>query len=287
MAIIKNGFTRGRIGNTTYSERNGVQIVKGLSEKPKYNKTTGTIYSSTVFGKASNLANYFRISMYDVYNELHDGAMSVRLTGLVNQSFRPVLDETNLNFNFEPNTFKRLIGFEFNIKSPLQNYLFAQPLVEYTSDNLVKVSIPQMISPTDFIFPQGISKCKIVLTCGLFDLENGFYTQAQSQLFDIGKSYPQTIIPEKSATFHTQPGCLSMIGISLQYYKTTFAGDVITNSKQFNPGAILSAQITDGMIDRSVTKKWNEMDFKVGRQLMLPPPAPVQLLLGSPDNTAA
>ncbi|MEJ7557056.1 MAG: hypothetical protein WKF66_02030 [Pedobacter sp.] len=286
MAIIKNGFTRGTIGHTSYSERNGVQIVKGLSEKPKYNKTTGTINSSTVFGKASTLANYFRISMYDVYNGLHDGGMSVRLTGLVNQCFRPALDETNLNFNFKPNTFERLIGFNFNIISPFEKYMFSQPLVEYTSDNRVHISIAEMNLPRDFIFPSMISKCKIVLTCGLFDLENGFYTDQQSQLFDIGKNNPTTIIPEKSAAFHTQPGCLCMMGISLQYYKTTFAGDIITNNKQFNPSAILSAQITDGMVDRSVTKKWNKMDFKVGRQLTLPPPAPAQLLLGSPNYTA-
>jgi hypothetical protein len=48
MAIIKNGFTRGTIGNSTYSEHNGRQVVKGLSNKKTYKKTKATIDCSTV-----------------------------------------------------------------------------------------------------------------------------------------------------------------------------------------------------------------------------------------------
>jgi len=287
MAIIKNGFTRGKIYNVTYSVRNGVQISKGLSRKPKYDKSAATIDSATVFGKASNLGFYFRLSMYDAYNDFHDSAMSTRLTGLIVESFKPVLDETNLNFIFKQNSFKRLEGFEFNVKSPIQNYLFAQFMVDYSANNLVKITIPEMKSPKEFVFPSEIAKCKLVVTFGLFDLENGLYNQTESHLFDIQRTYPTTLIPSQETTFSTQPGCLCIIAISLQFYKTTFAGDVILNNKQFNPSAILSAHITDGPVDTDTRERWDEMDFKTGRQLLLPPPTPVQLLSGSPDNTAA
>jgi len=285
MARIKKGFTYGRIGNLTYSVRNGVQIVKSITKKPKCKKTVPMKDSSTVFGKASNLGFYFRLSMSAAYNDFHDSSMSSRLTGLIVESFKPTLDETNQNFIFKQNSFKRLEGFEFNIKSPLQNYLFAQIMVDYTVENQVKVSIPEMKSPQEFVFPKDLQQCKFVVSQGLFDLENGFASEPKSQLFDIQKEYPKTIIPAQEFVFETKPGCLCMIAISLQFYKPSFAGDLFINTKQFNPSAILSAQFADGPVDITSRTNWDPMDFKVGRQRMLPPPI-IQLLLGSPNTTA-
>jgi hypothetical protein len=287
MAIIKNGFTRGRIANITYSEHNGVQIAKALSKKSKYNKTVGTIDSSTVFGKASSLASYFRESLGDTFNNFHDGGMPSRLTGVVNDCFRPALDETNLNFKFQQDTFKRLIGFEFNTKSRLENQLFVQPMVDYTLNDRVHIQLPEMKTSKDIVFPKDIRNCKIVLTCALFDLEYGHYKEPESVSFNVEKTGNKIIFPVQYATFTTQPGCLCIIGISLKFYKTTFVGDAYINNKQFNPSAILSTKIPPGTVNMFVTETWSEMQFKVGRQLMLSSPPPVQLLLGSPNNTAA
>ena len=286
MAIIKNGFTRGTIGNSTYSEHNGRQVVKGLSNKKKYKKTVATIDCSTVFGKASNLACYFRESLGDTYTNFHDGGMSSRLTGVVTDCLRPALDETNLNFNFQQESFKRLIGFEFNIKSPLENQYHVQPTVDYTINNRVHIQVPEMKTLKDLIFPKMIWKCKIVLTCALFDLEYGYYKNAESVSFNVEKAGEKVIFPVQYATFTTQPGCLCIIGISLKFYKESFLGDTYINNKLFNPCAILSTKITPGIVNKSVTETWDQMQFKVGRQSMSPSPPPVQLLLGSPNYTA-
>lgn len=286
MAIIKNGFTRGRIANLTYSENNGRQVVKERSKKKKYKKTKATIDCSSVFGKASNLASYFRESLGDTYSDFHDGGMSARLNGIVNGCIRPALDETNLNFNFQKESFKRLIGFEFNIKSPLENQYHVQPTVDYTLNNRVHIQLPEMKTLKDLVFPKEIWNCKIVLTCALFDLENGYYKDAESVSFDVEKTGQKIIFPVQYATFTTQPGCLCIIGISLKFYKESFLGDTYINNKLFNPCAILSTKITPGIINRSVTETWEEMQFKVGRRLMLESPPKVQLLLGSPNYTA-
>lgn len=279
MATVKNGFKRGRVSDVTYSERDGVQIVKGFSKKPKYDKSIASIESSTVFGKASNLASYFRDSMTPIHNELNDGGMSVRLTGVVVTCLRPELDDTNLNFNFKDSSFRRLIGFEFNIKSPFQNYFFAQPVIDYTVENQVEIKIPEMKIPKDLVFPAGVHNCKLVLTCGLFDLENGALDEPNSVMFDIENTFKATKIPAMVATFETRPGCLCMIGISLQFYKRTFAGEFIINNKEFNPGAILSTQIIVGVADPSNKDTWYEMQFKSGRKLSptLPAVAPKEL----------
>ncbi|RZL12039.1 MAG: hypothetical protein EOO89_20115 [Pedobacter sp.] len=286
MAIIKNGFTRGRIAHLTYSEHNGVQVVKERSKKETYKKTVATIDCSTVFGKASNLARYFRESLGDTYTNFHDSGMSSRLTGIVTDCIRPALDETNLNFNFQQESFKRLIGFEFNIKSPLENQYHVQPTVDYTLNNRVHIQLPEMKTLKDIIFPKEVWKCTIVLTCALFDLENGYYKDAESVSFNVEKTGEKVIFPVQYATFTTQPGCLCIIGISLKFYKESFLGAVYINNKLFNPCAILSTKIIPGIIIESVTQTWEQMQFKAGRQLTPSPPPTVQLLLGSPNYTA-
>jgi hypothetical protein len=180
-----------------------------------------------------------------------------------------------------------LIGFEFNINSRTENQFFVQPRVDYTLNNRVHIYLPEMKSSKEIVFPKDIRNCKIVLTCALFDLEYGYYKEPESVSFNVEKTGNKIIFPVQYATFTTQPGCLCIIGISLKFYKTTFVGDAYINNKQFNPGAILSTKITPGIVNKFVTETWPEMQFKVGRQLMLPPPAPAQLLLGSPDDTAA
>jgi hypothetical protein len=283
MAIIKNGFTRGKISNVIYSVRNGVQNAKGVSQKKKYNKTKGTIDSSTVFGKASTLGLYIRMSMYDAFNDFHDSGMSTRLTGRIVESFKPILDEAKLYPIFTQTSFKRLEGFEFNINSPIQNFLFAELMVDYSANNLVKVTIPEMKSPKEFVFPENMRKCKFVVSCGLLDLENGFLKETESQLFDIQQELPTMTIPAHEFTFPTEPGCLCLIAVSLQFYKTTFAGNIIINNKQFNPSAILSAYITDGTVTIGERTYWDKMTFMVKRSTMSLTQPSAQLILGSPE----
>lgn len=124
------------------------------------------------------------------------------------------------------------------------------------------------------------------MTCALFDLEYGYYKNAESVSFDVEKAGKKVIFPVQYATFTTQPGCLCIIGISLKFYKESFLGDTYINNKLFNPCAILSTIITPGIVNEYVTETWEQMKFKVGRQLMPPSPLPVQLLLGSPNYTS-
>jgi hypothetical protein len=283
MAIIKNGFTRGPISNNIYSEHNGVQYVKGRSNKKKYKKSPATIDSATVFGKASRLSFELRQGIIETYNNMHDRTMSTRFTGAVVDSFQIALDETKLNFNFEQNSFRKLIGFEFNTNSPLSKQLFIQPVVTYKKNDRVSISLPEITDIKNLAFPKDILNCKIVLTCGLFDLENGFKNEVNSKSFDIKRTKPGEILMEKKqVSFVTQPGCLCLIGIAVKFYNETFVGDTHINSKQFNPCAILSTQITSGTIDTNVTSKWIEMSFKVGKE-----PLPTELPLPLPDDTAA
>jgi hypothetical protein len=73
------------------------------------------------------------------------------------------------------------------------------------------------------------------------------------------------MVPSQSVQFEVVPGCLCVIGISLQIVESTFAGDSIINNKDFNPAAILNAFIAEGKSpEPEVTKYWQEFEFKIG-----------------------
>ena len=209
------------------------------------------------------------------------------MTGNTVLALRSALDETKTGFNLKQNTFSRLQGLDFNIKSSFKNYFFAHPLVDYAENNLVHIYIPEMNLQTEVVFPQDSRKCKILITCSQFDLEYGHHNDTDFREFMIEKTHQNTLSEPKFATFKTEPGCLCIIGISLQYYQKGYLLETVMNNKKFNPATILSAYITNGIVNKFAMKKWYKMTFKTGRQLMLPPPVPVQLLLESPNDTAA
>jgi hypothetical protein len=47
--------------------------------------------------------------------------------------------------------------------------------------------------------------------------------------------------------------------IALHFYKESFVGEVMTNSKDFNPVAIASAHITEGVHVLPVNGNWSKM----------------------------
>ena len=287
MAVSDGKFLRGKVAHFTYRVVNGQQVVSGRSPKKKFAKTVPSKKSSTVFGQASGLASYFRHGTIWLYEKSNDGGMVNRMTRKTVYAIRSALDSDKKSFSFKQNSFKRLEGLNFNIKSPFENYLLTQPLVDYTMDNKVHICLPAMNIGEEMIFPLDSKKCKVFITVAQFDLEYGHYNHTEFTDFVIENNSSSRVSEAKFATFTTEPGCLCIIGMSLQYHRKVYMLETIMNNKQFNPAAIISAHITSGIVNKFAMKKWTKMPFKTGRQLLLPPPAPTQLLLGSANNTAA
>lgn len=272
MAIYDGKFIRGIVGKGIFRELNGQQIVQGRTEKPRINRTKATEKASEIFGVASNFSGYIRDNFESVIRGRYDTHMCTRLSSEVLQCFRAAAIPKSELFDFVPTSFNRLIGFEFNLKSPLKDIFFAQPLVGI-HDSQMQVVIPEMDLNEDIKFPRRAKKCKLILGHVLYDLTNGYYSDAEYAILDIAYDKENPISPVYSTIFNLQPGCFSVLSITIQFIEKTFIGDNFINNKDFNPVAILSSHILEGKADKSATEKWQEMDFKNSQVLELPPPA--------------
>ncbi|MGY4383438.1 hypothetical protein ACVWYN_000457 [Pedobacter sp. UYP24] len=261
MAKYDGKFIRGIVGKGIFRELNGQQIIQGRTEKPKINRTKATEKAATIFGVASNFSSYIRDNFNSVIRDRYDTHMCTRLSSQVLQCFRAAARPDSELFDFTPTSFNRLIGFEFNLKSQLKDIFFAQPMV-HIHENQMQVVIPEMNLNEDLKFPRRAKKCKLVLGHVQFDLTNGFFNETEYAILDIENNKENPIFPLHSTIFNLQPGCYSVLTVTVQFIETTFFGDNFINDKSFNPVAILSSYIIDGTLDKSVTEKWHEMSFK-------------------------
>jgi len=261
MGKFDGKYLRGAVGDVIFKKVRGQQIVQGKSKKKKTDQSAETKKAATVFGRASNLAAYIRAAL-DASIRFYDGTMISRLTGEVNQIAHSSLNPESQTFDFTSAAFSRLNGFEFNATSPVRNQLFVQPQVSII-DNLLQIDLPEMQIPKDLKFHENGSYGVLGFQVVLFDLQHGKYNKSQEiQITEIKYKYEPEVVPAKQFSFQTEPGCLCIISIAIQYYEKTFAGNSVVNSKSFNPSAILKAFLADGVADPSVSKNWQPMDFK-------------------------
>ncbi|MES2829167.1 MAG: hypothetical protein V4687_13470 [Bacteroidota bacterium] len=140
----------------------------------------------------------------------------------------------------------------------------------------MQVVIPEMILKEDLKFPIRTKKCKLILSHAAYDLTNGFYNDTENVVIDIVYNDQDPKFPAFSTIFDLHPGCFSVVSISVQFIETTFIGDNFINDKDFNPVAILSCYIVDGIADKSITENWHEMNFKNYQMPQLLPPAAIE-----------
>jgi hypothetical protein len=259
MAKRVGKFLKGLVGGTVLKEYRGKQL---LIIKPHFNPdhlTEGTKKAAKTFGSASIVAYWIRTALRAVITKFHDGTMNYRLNTAVLNCLNAAQDQESRSFQFDPESFNGLRGFEFNVGSPLKNNFFAQPVTSISA-NTLEVAFPQIQVPNDIKFPKGSTYVRLVIGAVMLDLVYGHVNLISLQSMDIQNNRAAPA-PPRTFEFAVEPGCLCVTAISLQYFETTFAGDFIINSKTFNPAAVLSAGFAEGIVDPKQTKDWSEMDF--------------------------
>jgi len=258
MARFDGKHLRGKIGNTSYKVYRKQQVVSGKSTKTEFLRTKPMDRSSNLFGKVSTLNSYIRMYMSPLFDKFHDGEMLSRLNGSTNLALNSVFNEEQLTFSFKADTFNRLAGFEFNIQSCVADVFLAYLAVTYTAGN-VSILIPELIVSKQIEFPSSSPICRIIFSRTHLDLESGYGEDSELKYITVVKDQTLAVIPPQTIEFDTEPGCLCLIGIGFHFYKKSFVGEVMTNSKEFNPVAILSAHMTDGIHVLPVEGTWSEM----------------------------
>jgi len=257
MAIFDGKFIRGIAGEVIFKQRGKQQVMQGKSKKKQIDMTKATFDAAFIFGRASTLASCIRNGAYKI-TRFTDGAMISRFTGECNQVLQKAYPKKNLVLDFSQDYFSRLNGFEFNELSPVKNYLFAQPVVSLTEQQVI-IDLPELQIPRDLKPAPNASTCLIAFRVMLFDLMNENYKTQEIQSIDIPLTGLPHTIPAKQLVFDGASGVLCVIALGLYYFEKTFAGTVMINHKDLSPSAILKATFCPG--DAVVHEKWHQIPF--------------------------
>lgn len=250
-------FLRGTVGSSVFKKRRNKQIVQGKSKKKQIDMTAASYDAAFVFGRASTLASNIRIALGNL-TPFYDGNMISRFTGECNYILQQATVDAGKNFNFTEDAFNRLNGFEFNIDSPVRNYLFAQPLCSF-DDGQLTITVPEMHIPNELRFPERARYGVIAFHVCLLDLKNDLYKNQEIQSFEVEWKLPAYTIPARQLSFEAAPGCLYIVSLGLFYLEKTFAGNAVINSTAFSPSAILKAGFCPGEV--APQNGWTKIEY--------------------------
>lgn len=232
----------GLVGNTVSRRgRNGVTIIQSAPGGIK--QTNATKQASNLFGLGSSLAKAIRNDLRSIIGNNYDGEMINRFSKPVKEVIRQCYDETTKKFSFTEDSFARLAGAEFNLRSALINSLWVSPAMELAG-NTLKISLPEIKTGEQLKFPLRANVCELSIAVTLIAPGPGLHTYPLRQTTEISKT--QETIPAQEFTFEVPDGCLCVAGIGLSYFSLHNNIKTVLNSKTFNPAGVCGAIFTPG-----------------------------------------
>ena len=254
MATNYGKYLRGTLGPLVFKGYREKQIVTTKRGRGAVKQTTNSQRSASTFGLASKLGGKLRYILGNEIGGLQDGNMVNRMNTVFNLMLSDCRDPKTRLFSFKEYSFRRLADFEFNINSPLRNYLEVKPETTIANSKM-QVVFPVLEHPAKLKFPEESTSCRMTVSLALFRLKEGKHistSQSQRMVFDREK--PE--LNGQTFTFEVPDGCLCLVSLFLDYY----AYSVPLNHKKFNPGGILDAFLTPGIYQGNDRRNWICMD---------------------------
>lgn len=206
-------------------------------------QTAASKTTANIFAKASTLSKVIRLDLSVLINGFYDGAMVNRLTRQNREILEQCYNKDTKQYTFNEDSFSRLVGFEFNLKSPLAKSLWAVPQLNLMGNQLT-LSLPAMEINEHLKFPARSNVCEITVALAFYNLEAGVHKNSVFQKLEINTE--QSLVPAHDFTFEVPAGCLCVMGIRLKYAMLTDNVKVIRNTKDFNPAGLCGAVMTPG-----------------------------------------
>lgn len=257
MAKFDGKFLEGAAGSLVFKKRNGKQIVQARPRQ--FKQTSATKKSATEFGKSSGLSKNIRWKLAPLYYQGSDGAMVNRLTKEINFILRQCYDPSTNTYTFESESFSRLNGFNFNIKSPFQNSVLIHPQVTIEND-VLRASFSELQIPAQLKIPAGSALCVIEAWGIAVALQDGYITVLGTQQLEVpNKKGP---VPDINWDFALPEGCLGMIAFAIKYYEKSGSYMLLMNDRDFYPAAISGAIYNPGTFDVPNLENWENMHLK-------------------------
>lgn len=232
----------GVVGNVVFRKGTRGDIVQTAPGSVRQTKATQLM--SDVFGQRSILAAALRRNLVVLYRHNQDGQMVNRLNKPIGEVLRQCYDKHTGKYTFSQDSFSRLAGFEFNLRSPLINSIWvdSEMLLE---GNMLRINIPEMEIPQQFRFYKTSNFCDLTVAVSVVALEQALEDQPMVQTTAI--SMDQGTVPAQHFEFEVPDGCLCVAGIGLNYFYLKEGIKSVMNSREFNPAALCGAVITPGI----------------------------------------
>jgi hypothetical protein len=243
MGKFDGKYIRGLVGNIVQRKTKDGLVIQMTPKSVRQSKDTKK--AQKVFGQGSVLACAIREDLLQVIRRNYDGDMVNRFNTPVRDVLKQCVNKETGQYTFQKNSFERLEGFEFNLKSLLINNLLVKPLLSFEG-SILKISLPEIQVSQELKFPGQTNFCTLTVSVSLTALHDGTSKELDPQSVDIYSN--QATVPQQDFEFEVaEGGCLCVAGIGLNYYVLKDQIQMVYNSKDFNPANVCGAVITPGI----------------------------------------
>lgn len=257
MAKFKNGMLSGALGKLVFKIIKGECFAVQRMEPGTMKQSKGTKAVGKTFGRTSAFAMYFMSLFKMQLKGLQDPGMCIRLMGLLNKLLYACQDE-NHKFSFKQNSFKSLVGFEFNKKSPFNESFKTIPIISF-KDGALSIVLNELDNPQQIAYPEYCSTSELIAGMVLFRLKDGFRINSP-EIQSIMMKRGATELSQHEFVFAVPDGCLCMVSLSLNFYSMQRNYTALLNNKDFHPMMICEALISPGEYKNSSKYHWQEVD---------------------------
>ncbi|MEJ7559803.1 MAG: hypothetical protein WKF66_15945 [Pedobacter sp.] len=242
MAMLNGDGFSGMIGPFVIRKMKDGRSV--IQIKPRhYRLNAKSKKTTTMWGFGSTVACLIRKQLSSAVM-LYDPGMVNRFNDPIRDVLSHCYNSKENVFNFEQDSFNRLTDFEFNIKSPLINFLWVKPVM-LLKDNVLTVTIPEFQIGSQFTFPARTNTCQVTILVTQINLNQALTREELESTFEINAD--ELNHPERTLTFNLANESISVAAIGLAFFKRT--NDIRTpyNSKSFSPANVIGAVVTGGV----------------------------------------
>lgn len=234
------GLIRGAVGNLIFKVVDGKQIVQVRPNSVK--QTERTKKSSAIFGLCSSQATEIRGKLKPWMDGCCDRNVTARFLGSCLRSFKSEVNRHLESPNVIQANMAELTGFEFNVSSPLSNYLDGNISVFGEPEIGLRVKIPNFIPKKSLRYPVRCQNVvfKIIVFHSTLGVESSDVALQKEwviekdqdiqgeQIFDVDPISTQGI---------------TMVLVQLLYFKNkSKVGKVFLNNKKLHPMQVVYAR---------------------------------------------
>jgi len=242
MGKIENGYIRGLVGSVVSRRVGDLNVLQG---RPPFEvkQTEATKAAGMDFGRASRCARLIRHKLWALILDNQDSGMINRLNAQVLRAMRANRGQQAGAMRLAAGKLHRLVDFQFNARSHLQDYLFVDIEIEYPSTKGLDVRIPAFHSEVDLRWSGDMTHCGIQLGAYVFDFEKGESKVIGYEEHLIPLRTREKDVPEQHWYFDVpeKAGTVIIVGLSLVFMYDMGSRFHVLNNKDLHPSAIVGA----------------------------------------------